>query len=71
MEVDHAIMTGDMGEQGFQLTTSRGGRPMYFLIALSIFPFQLTTSRGGRLYETGELKESEIFQLTTSRGGRL
>ena len=60
----------DRRQKGFQLTTSRRGRPGFFSVALIVFTFQLTTSRRGRqafeLMKQGAL----IFQLTTSRRGR-
>ena len=54
----------------FQLTTSRGGRPLPQIETTTAFLFQLTTSRGGRRFCQSILGFCKLFQLTTSRGGR-
>ena len=54
----------------FQLTTSRGGRPITEQETATTNSFQLTTSRGGRLHRWTMRNAGTAFQLTTSRGGR-
>ena len=56
--------------QGFQFTTSQGGRLTITKSMATQMAFQFTTSQGGRLYSEDTETITLNFQFTTSQGGR-